>query len=62
MPVYTPGDDAAVHCNIRAQWEYAYKRYNGVETMNMALVNQKLSLIAKPYKAEFNLKRSATPP
>ena len=61
MPIYTPGDDAAAHCNIRAQWEYAHKQYNDMKTMNTALVDQKLSLIAKPYKAEFNLKRYSNP-
>ena len=31
IPIYTPGDDAAAHCNIRAQWEYTHKRYNDVK-------------------------------
>ena len=59
--IYTPWDDAAAHCNIRAQWEYTHKRYNDVKTRNMALVDRKLSLIAELYKANFNLKLYSNP-
>jgi len=33
---YTPEDDAANHCNIQAQWDYAHKQFSNVMSMNMA--------------------------
>jgi len=61
MPIFTSGDDAASHCNIRAQWEYGHKQFKDVISMNTSLVDRLLSLIVDPYKAEFTLKRNSDP-
>ena len=57
MPIFSMGDDVADHCNICAHWEYRYKKFKDVTSMNTALVDRLLSLIVDPYKAEFTLKR-----
>ena len=61
MPIFSVGDDAADHCNIRAGWEYGYKKFKDVTSMNTTSVDRLLSVIADPYKAEFTLKRYSDP-
>ena len=57
IPIVTPEDNTASHCNIRVQWEYGHKRFKDVISMNTSLLDCLLSLIAAHYKAEFTLKR-----
>ena len=61
VPILSTAYDPAEHCNVRATWEYNNKIHKDMRTMNTALVDRFLALIADPYKAKFNLVRYSTP-